>query len=243
MGDNIQKIFMCILKRHYLHTEMTLNLTDTIRLTLENEIRQGLILPGQSLEEKALQERFSASRTPVREALQQLAVQNLVRILPRTGAVVPRLSTRELLAQLELLAELEGACAKFAARRMNEEERRGLADALRACEEAAAAQDSDRYEEANDCFHDILYVGSRNPYAVEQIRTIRMRCRAYVAKRFELPRRMQKSVDEHRAIVRCALDADAAGAQEAMIAHIAIGGRDFAEFVTRIPEDFLAPGA
>jgi len=221
---------------------MSLNLTDTIRLTLESEIRQGLFLPGQTIEEKALLDRFSASRTPVREALQQLAAQGLLQILPRTGAVVPRLSVRELLAQLELLAELEGACAKFAARRMSEAERRALAEALEGCERAAATQDSDTYEAANARFHDVLYVGGRNPYAVEQIRKIRMRCRAYVSHRFDLQFRMQRSVEEHRAIAQAVLAGDAPGAQEATISHIAIGGRDFAEFVSSIPEDFLAPG-
>ncbi|EHP38377.1 GntR family transcriptional regulator [Cupriavidus basilensis OR16] len=219
---------------------MTLNLTDTIRLTLESEIRQGQILPGQPIEEKVLIERFSASRTPVREALQQLAAQGLVRLVARVGAVVPRLSVKELLSLLELLAELEGACAKFAARRMAESERLALADAVTACEQAAQAQDWQHYELANDRFHDVIYVGSRNPYAVEQIRMIRMRSRAYVPNRFEQPRRMKKSVEEHKAIALCVIGEDAEGAQAAMISHIAIGGRDFAEFVSGIPDDFLA---
>lgn len=74
------------------------------------------------------------SRTPIREALLQLSAQGLVKIIPRSGIYVARLSLPELVAMFELLAELEGVCAKMAARRMNRDEVAELKAAHEGCQ-------------------------------------------------------------------------------------------------------------
>jgi DNA-binding GntR family transcriptional regulator len=57
-----------------------------IRASIEQAIVSGRLVPGSKLDEAALAERFGASRTPVREALQQLASQGLIELRPNTGA-------------------------------------------------------------------------------------------------------------------------------------------------------------
>src|SRR5688572_24403654 len=95
-----------------------LSASESVRQQLEHDISNGALLPGDALDEEALAQRFGVSRTPVREALLQLSVRGLVSIAPRTGIYVSRLSIPELANLLELLAELEGACAKLATRRI-----------------------------------------------------------------------------------------------------------------------------
>ena len=102
-----------------------------IRLALQEEIESGKLPPGSPLDERALAARFNVSRTPVREALQQLAAHNLLRIAPRQGVYVSRLSISRVRAIMESVGELEAMCAKLAARRVD--------DALRAELEAARA--------------------------------------------------------------------------------------------------------
>ena len=95
----------------------TESLAEGVRTRLEKDILGGVLVPGQVLDERSLAEQFGVSRTPVRNAVAQLASQGLLRVVPRVGVVVPKLNIKELLSLLEMLAELEGICAKFAARR------------------------------------------------------------------------------------------------------------------------------
>ena len=74
-----------------------------IRATLQEEIESGKLPPGAVLDERALAARFDVSRTPVREALQQLAARDLVRIAPRQGVTVSRLSISKVRAMLEFI--------------------------------------------------------------------------------------------------------------------------------------------
>src|SRR5665647_1918203 len=96
------------------------NLAFQIRRKLEEEINRGDLLPGDALDERELAQRFGVSRTPVREAMVQLVAQGLVTTAPRQGVHVARMSIQELLGLFELLAEIEGVCAKYCARRLTE---------------------------------------------------------------------------------------------------------------------------
>ena len=88
----------------------------------------------------AVAKRFGVSRTPVREALQQLAAQELVAIAPTVGAHVARLTVAEVRAMLEYLSEMEGLCAKLAARRVDPELVLALQSALDSGRQALARQ-------------------------------------------------------------------------------------------------------
>ena len=64
---------------------------------LENEIVSGVLQPGTRLDEVQLAERYKLSRTPLREALAQIAASGLIEIRPRSGAFVTQLSPRAML--------------------------------------------------------------------------------------------------------------------------------------------------
>ena len=108
-----------------------------IRNALQEEIETGKLPPGSPLDERALAARFQVSRTPVREALQQLAARDLVRIAPRQGMSVARLSISQVRAIMETIGELEGVCARLAARRLDDALRTQLDAALQQCQDAA----------------------------------------------------------------------------------------------------------
>ena len=96
------------------------------------------LLPGQMISETALAQQFGVSRTPVREALQQLAARDLVRIAPRQGVTVARLSISQVRAIMESVGELEALCAKLAARRVDDVLRKELDKAIERCQDTAA---------------------------------------------------------------------------------------------------------
>ena len=215
------------------------SLAEGVRTRLEKDILSGALMPGQALDERSLAEQFDVSRTPVRNAIAQLAFQGLLRVVPRVGVVVPKLSIKELLSLLEMLVELEGICAKFAARRMDARERKSLRDAMVACEAAAAAGNAKAYGAANSKFHEAIYVGCRNDWAAAQVRSLRLRCAHYRRSRFDLPGAMEKSLLEHRAVMEAIERGDAEAARQAMAEHIAVGGKDLADFVSLLDPGLL----
>src|SRR5215213_11508740 len=99
---------------------------EALRDQLEQDIVTGHFKPGERLDEQSLASRFGVSRTPIREALMQLASAGMVELQPRRGAFVASLSLREVIERFEVMAALEGACGALAARRIGDEERRQL---------------------------------------------------------------------------------------------------------------------
>src|SRR3546814_18301632 len=109
------------------------SLAQDLRDRLEEEILSGQRPPGARLDESKLAQHFGVSRTPVREALRELAAADLVVLRPRQGAVVATVTVTQLLHMFEVMAELESFCARLAARRMPAEERRHRTEVHDAC--------------------------------------------------------------------------------------------------------------
>src|SRR5690606_15739802 len=107
----------------------SLTLTEILRAKIEQSIYDGELRLGEAISDKLLCERYQASRTPVREALLQLAAQGLVEMVPRSGMFVAKASLKELAGLLEVFTHMESVAAALAARRMTSEQRRMLAQA------------------------------------------------------------------------------------------------------------------
>jgi DNA-binding GntR family transcriptional regulator len=89
--------------------------------------------PGTVLSEQALAVRLKIGRTPIREALQRLARDGLVVIMPRRGIMVSEINLRLQLRLLEVRRELERLMASLAAERATPEERREFAEWQKPC--------------------------------------------------------------------------------------------------------------
>jgi DNA-binding GntR family transcriptional regulator len=116
-------------------------LTEKAYRALEEEIVTLRIPPGTVVSEAILSRRLGVGRTPVREALQRLAREWLVVILPRRGVVVSEIDPVRQLRLLEVRLELERLLARSAARRAMAAQRvrfRAIADGM-----DAAAEDED----------------------------------------------------------------------------------------------------
>lgn len=214
-------------------------LADDLRLRLEEEILSGELAPGDRLDETKLAERFSVSRTPVREALQQLATEKLVVLRPRQGAVVAAVTVQELLQMFEVMAELEALCAGLAARRMTPEERAELEASHKRCAELAEKGDVDAYYEENRVFHETLYTGSHNEFLEKMTSSTRNRLSPY--RRFQLhhPGRIRRSLQEHASVVEAVLAGEAEQATECMRGHVSIQGDVFSDLVSALPPAYV----
>jgi DNA-binding GntR family transcriptional regulator len=215
------------------------NLAQEVKRMLEDEINSGRLMPGDALDERQLAERFNVSRTPIREAIHQLAAQGLVRAIPRQGVYVSRMSIKELLAMFELQAELEGICARYAARRMTAEQRATLKTIFERQRECVTRNDPTQYAQENADFHEVIYRGSHNRYLAEQARLIRRRTEIYRQNTFQREGRPAESCIEHAKVVEAILAGNADAAHQAMRDHISVGGHGFAEFVSTVPDQML----
>lgn len=193
---------------------------DELRQILADEIVRGKIVPGASLDETAVAARFHVSRTPVREAIRQLAASGLVEAKPHRAAIVAQPGHEVLVGMFEAMAELEGLCAHYAAERMTAEERKGLEQVHEELRRLVRQGDPQNYHETNQLFHGTLYSGAHNVYLAELTTSTRIRVQPFRRAQFRNLGRLAKSHEEHDRVVIAILRADALSAQKAMREHI-----------------------
>ncbi|TAK81247.1 MAG: GntR family transcriptional regulator [Betaproteobacteria bacterium] len=191
-----------------------------IREAIEKDIITGKLAPGTKLDEEALAARYGASRTPVREAFQQLASQGHIALRPHMGAFVATLSVTELVEMFEAMAYLEAACAALASRRHTDADRTRLAAAHGACVKAAKRKDPDAFYAANARFHECIYAASHNEYLAAETLRLRNRLEAYRRESTFHPGLMALTINEHVKILQAILDMDEAAAASRMRGHL-----------------------
>lgn len=140
-------------------------LVDEIYASLEGKIVTLELPPGALLSEVVIAREFGVSRTPVGEALQRLAREGLVTILPRRGIVVTEISVTEQLRLLEFRREIANFIARVGARRANAGEREALRRVANAFLTAAASADEAALLAADKEFHDLFATCAHNNYA------------------------------------------------------------------------------
>lgn len=204
------------------HPVRRTTIAEDIRERLSDEIIFGRLVPGTRLDEQMLADRYGVSRTPVREALKQLAVSGLAETRPRKGMVVAELTPTQLVLMFEALAEFEAACARYAATNMSPEEIQQLADVHELGAQAAAMKDPDRYARANLEFHAIILRGCRNTYLSEPAFTLRARTIPFRRAQFHNNQeRLSHSFSEHRLVLEAIQRRDGEAAFRAMRGHLA----------------------
>ena len=195
---------------------------EELRLQLADEIVRGALAPGAPLDETDIARRFNVSRTPVREALRQLAASGLVDARAHRGAVVARPSIDRLVGMFEAMAELEALCAGLAAERMLPAERHALETVHEELRVLSHAGNPERFHEVNERFHNAIYAGSQNGYIAEITLATRVRVQPFRRAQFRNLGRLAKSHAEHDRVVVAIMRGDKIGAAAAMRAHIAL---------------------
>lgn len=205
-----------------------------LRDALEEEIVNGALKPGNRLDEAALATRFNVSRTPLREAFKALAGSGLVETIPNRGTFVASVGLPQLIEMFEVMAELEGMCARLAARRINVAESAELQSLLEGCETALQQGDPDAYYYENERFHDCIYSASHNSFLAQQARQLQIRLKPYRRLQLRVRNRAARSLDEHRQIVAAILEGDGGAAERHIKDHVQIQGERFTDFVATV---------
>lgn len=177
--------------------------------------------PGQRLVEADLTRQFNVSRGTVREAFRRLAADGLIEIVPNRGAVVRRLSQRDLAELFEIRCELEGLAARRAAGNIGD-------PACRAAFESATAMiwdDAPRlritdYLDENARFHEAVLKASGNHQLGVVSRQFQLPVIMTQVSALLTPRTLERSLAEHRAIARAILAGDGEEAERMIRAHL-----------------------
>ena len=202
---------------------------ERLRTEIADDIACGRLAPGSALDETTLAERFGVSRTPVREALRELAAAGLIEHRAHRGAVVATLDARRLDEMFAVMAELEALCAACAATAMTAAERVELEAMHEASAELVRMGDVAAYREANDRFHEFIYAASHNQFLEETVLGVRRRVLPFRRAQFQGLGRLVVSHAEHDRVVQALLRGDRDAAGREMRAHLTSSGRSFSE--------------
>jgi DNA-binding GntR family transcriptional regulator len=182
------------------------------------DIIHGVLRPNQRLVEVELAERLGVSRTPVREALQRLVQDGLVR-RDRAGWVVHEHSADEIRALYEVRSALEGYAAFLAAGRATADELEQL-DALYPPGDAALALAPDVQVELNERFHDGVIAAAGNARLAQLSRASRQYYfNDRIARRYDAEE-TRRSIDGHRRILTALAEGDGRAAESHAREHV-----------------------
>ena len=145
------------------------SLTDQAYRELEERIVTLRLHPGEVLSESALSEQLGIGRTPIREALQRLAREGLILILPRKGILVSEINPGKQLLVLEVRRELERLMARAGAVRRTDPERDAFLEIANGMEHAARDNDDIAFMRYDNDFNALIARAAHNEYALRAI--------------------------------------------------------------------------
>ena len=202
-------------------------LADQARAQLEEMIVKLELPPGSVWSELQLSEKLGIGRTPVREALQRLQAEYLVKIVPRFGAQVTEINVTQQLLLLDVRRVLERLIAEDAARRATADERKQL---LRMADTLEAMVDGDvlRFLRYHYEIKKFIAACARNPFASSAITPTHAMSRRFYFLHYRVAHDLPVAARHHANVIR----AIAAG-KEARAGVAADSLMDYVEELTR----------
>jgi DNA-binding GntR family transcriptional regulator len=169
---------------------------------LRRKILAGEFNNDERLIEAKLAEEIGTSRTPVREALHKLEMENLVKSIPRVGYVVNEINDEEIEEILEIRYAIETLAAKWAAEKITEAELNRLDEIIGLTKQSIADRDTDSVIELDAEFHDIICKASRSRRLEEMSQTLRDHMLRFRLKGLWEPKIAARSNEGHKRIAQ-----------------------------------------
>lgn len=189
---------------------------------LKDAIRDGELEPGELLSEARISEAFQISRTPVREALQQLAQEGLVQIQPNRTVTVAALSLQEVLNVLHLRSILEPEIARLVAGSISRANVETLQKCIATMHAAAVEGDRAAWSKADTVLHETLSAVCPNDLLGRLALQMRNRMQLLATDSQTTQARLATCTAEHQAVIDAIAKGDGEEAEAAALAHIRI---------------------
>jgi DNA-binding GntR family transcriptional regulator len=191
-------------------------LADHAYTVLEELIVRLELAPGRAVSEAMLSKLLRIGRTPIREALQRLSREGLVRILPRRGVIVSEINVARQCRLLEVRREVERLVACSAARRASAEERERFVVLMHEFELAARSNDDVRFMRTDREFNDLLLRAARNEFAAGAMSLMASLARRFWYQHYKDAADLPESAKLHAAVARAVAAGDERGAARAL---------------------------
>ena len=199
----------------------TASLEEQVTATLESEILTGTLASGTALTEQSLSKRLGVSRTPIRAALHTLAEEGLIDLVPNRGAVVVGVTREDLIDIYKIRMRLEGLASALAAERISREDLATLRESVELAEFYISRNDAEHLKELDTQFHAIIYRASGNRMLNKTLSELHRNIISYRKMSLSVPGRLERSVGEHREILKAIEAGDAERADSLTCAHVA----------------------
>lgn len=194
--------------------------SDQAYRVLEELIVTMELTPGSLLSESKLVERLGLGRTPVREALQRLASENLVEIMPRRGIRITEINIKQQLRLLEVRRVIEQLIVRLSARRSNQSVKRQFSSI--ADEMLAAAQHADYMEflRLDRDLNELLAEAADNEFSAHMLQQIHGLSRRFWHKHYLQVDDLSRVAELHAITARAIADGDEDAAALASDSHM-----------------------
>lgn len=179
-------------------------LKDHVYEYIEEQIKSGSLLPEQKIDETTICNALNISRTPVREALIQLAAEEIIENRARKGFAVKQLTTRDVEELYGIIGALDGMAAKLACPKLNEKDFRDMEFYIGAMELAINSGNFEMYNKQQEIFHSIYINKCGNETLVLNIEKTRNKIltKNYIDDKEGKTRKILRSTnDEHKTLL------------------------------------------
>jgi DNA-binding GntR family transcriptional regulator len=208
-------------------------LREQIVSSLRETIIKGELTPGQKLTEPELAENLGISRTPIREAFRQLESEGFLTVMPRRGAVVSKITRKEINDFYELKSLLEGYAARIAAGKINARGIQKLRKINDQLSEIAEKDDIEAFFLKNDEFHNVFISYCGNEKLLELLEDMVRRFMRFRLGALSVPGRLMKSIQQHNGIIDALAKKDGHLAETLVLEHALLSGEELAGQITQ----------
>lgn len=220
-----------------------MSLKEKIIRDLRNAIVRREYMPGEHITEAVLCERFNVSRTPVREALNQLEKEGFIRTTPSAGAKVVKLSLKETLDIYDILIILEGASSRLACSNITDGQIQKLEEYNYLFERAKERKNHELLFELNAHFHWLITEATRNAYLIDMRAKFRLLVDR-IARLFpSIPGQCEATLVEHKHVIEALKSKNPALAEFNMREHLEAAKRKLQEYLCEKGDEWQGSAA
>ncbi len=179
------------------------------------------IKPGEPIDEDRLGRELEMGRTPIREAIKRLALENLVTVFPRRGTFAAEINITDLAHITEVRQALEGQAAHRAAQRLTDAQHAEVMELLEELRASRGSDDLPALMALDTRVHRFIYRLSGNPFLEETLyRYFNLSLRIWYLVIDRLPHMFQR-VHEHEPLLQAIADRNPELARDIVAGHVA----------------------
>ena len=177
------------------------SLTEKVYQNLRSDILAGTFRDREELRETVLAKTYGVSRTPVREAIRQLALEGLVDTIPNRGAYVHNIHEKDVKDVYAIRSLLEGLAARWAVENISDDQIESMEEILYMSEYYRKKEHWEQVYMCDNEFHDIMYSACGSHLLEHMLRTFHEYVQQVRKSALQDEKRAKSSFEEHAAIL------------------------------------------